>query len=44
MPVCIFVGRFSINDMVNNIKIHTDLTKQFHFEIQIISFLFKSSL
>ncbi len=44
MPACIFVSRFDITDLVNKIKIYTNLIKSFHFEIYIILFLFKSSM
>jgi hypothetical protein len=38
----IFVSRFGITDLVNKIKIYTNLIKLFRFEINIILFLFKS--
>ena len=44
MPACICVSRFDITDLVNKIKIYTNLIKSFHFEIYIILFLFKSSM
>jgi len=42
MPISIFVSRLGITDLVNKIKIDTNLIKLFHFEIYIILFLFKS--
>ena len=36
MPVSIFVSRFGITDLVNRIKIHTNLIKLFNFEIYSI--------
>ena len=33
-----------INDLVNKIKIHTNLIKLFHFEIYIILFISESSI
>jgi len=44
MYVCIFVSRLGITDLVNKIKINTNLIKLFHFEIYVILFLFKSSI
>ncbi len=36
MPISIFVSRLGITDLVNKIKIDTNLIKLFHFEIYII--------
>jgi len=33
MPVSIFVSRFGITDLVNKIRIYTNLIKLFYFEI-----------
>ena len=44
MHVSIFVSRLCITDLVNEIKIHTNLIKLFNFEIYIILVLFKSFL
>ena len=44
MSVSIFVSPLDITDLVNKIKIHTNLKKLFHSEIFIILFPFKSSI
>ena len=41
MPFSIFESRLVIFDLVNKIKINTDLIKLFHFEIYINLFLQK---
>ena len=42
MHFSIFVSRFDITNLVNKIKIYTNLIELFHFEIYI--FLFKNSI
>ena len=44
MTVSIFVSRLGITDLVNKIKIYTNLIKWYQFEFYIILFLFKSSI
>ena len=44
MPLSIFVSRLGITDLVNKIKIYTNLIKLFHFEIYIILYILKMSI
>ena len=40
IPVSIFVSHYGITDLVNTIKIYTNLIKLFNFKIYAIFFLF----
>jgi len=44
MPISIFASRLGIIDLVNKIKIYTNLIKLLLIEIHIILFLFESSI
>ena len=44
MPISIFVSRLGITDLVNKMKICTNLIKLFLLEIHIILFLYKSPI
>ena len=41
---CLYLSRLGTTELVNKIKIYTNLIKLFHFEIHIILFLFQSSI
>ena len=44
MPNSFCVSRLGITELVNKIKIYTNLIKLFHFEMYTILFFFESSI
>ena len=44
MPLSIFLSRLGITDLVNKIKIYTNLIKLFHFETYILIVIFETEL